>query len=81
MPPFGITVSGTRERVLERIAAAKDAKVTGHGHPLTPEAEKIYTVFEEYIGGMPEGSQVSLSLHVLCNVTTPEAAGPRNVGA
>lgn len=81
MFPFGITVQGTKEYVLERIAAAKEAKVTGHGHPLTPEAEKIYEVFEGYIGGMPGGSRVSLSVHVMCNVEQPEAAGPRAVGA
>jgi len=81
MSPFGITVQGTKERVLERISAAKTAKITGQGHPLSPEAEKVYDVFLEYIGGLPDGSNVSLSLHVLCNVDEPQAAVPRNVGA
>ena len=81
MAPFGITVSGTKEHVLERIAAAKDAKVTGQGHPLTPEGEKIYEVFEEYISKIPDGSTVSLSVHVNCNYSVPQPSWLREVGA
>lgn len=81
MFPFGITVQGTKEYVLERIGAAKESKVTGNGHPLSPEAEKIYAVFEEYIGGMPAGSRVSLSLHVMYNAELLEPQGARAVGA
>lgn len=81
MNAISITVSGSRERVLERLKAARESNVSGMGDPLTDEGHAVFQIFQDYVGGLPAGSQVSLILHAQCNYSVPPSAQPREVGA
>lgn len=81
MNPISITVSGSRERVLERLKAARDANISGTGHPLSDEGHSVFRVFQDYVEKIPEGSQVSLTIHAMCNYTAPPSGQPNTVGA
>lgn len=80
MSPFGLTVSGDKVKVLDRIAHVRNSRVDTGANPVNDAGLQLLDFFENYVRGIPDGSQVSLSVHVSCNYTAPDTTVNRQVG-
>lgn len=72
MPPFGITVSGDRQRVLDRLDEAAE-KYDG--------ALNIIHAVRDHVMILPSNAVISLSMSLTLNYSAESATlGPREVG-
>ncbi len=73
MQPFGITVSGDKTRVLERI---QDKKIEGDAG-----VQAMCDLLIKKVTEIPPDAEISLSFAINLRYTIETSAGPREVGA
>lgn len=72
MQPFGITVSGDKQRVFDRLAETAAQNEA---------ASNIIFAIRDHVASFPDNAQISLSLSLVLNYSAePLASGPRQVG-